>query len=116
MNYLLSPAAVVAGEVLLNSDAGWGCTLRSGQMILAQALQRHWLGKDWRWPLSQQHWEEGSSGSSGLSSSMYGGGISIAEQEPPAELCRLLQLFWDAPSDRNPLSIHNLCSHGRPCG
>ncbi|KAG2482273.1 hypothetical protein HYH03_018787 [Edaphochlamys debaryana] len=43
------------GPSMLTSDVGWGCTIRSGQMLLAEAVARVALGRGWtRGPASME--------------------------------------------------------------
>lgn len=101
LTYRTDFAPLVAGEgQLLRTDAGWGCTLRSMQMIVAQALQRQFLGRDWRWPTVER------------AESTDAGEL----HPPPADVTALLRLFWDVPNAGSPFSIHNLCRYGSACG
>ncbi|TPX53176.1 hypothetical protein SeMB42_g00952 [Synchytrium endobioticum] len=77
------------------SDIGWGCMLRSGQMMLANALVCHYLGRGWR---RSQAIRDKNAISSNTNSSW-------------ATYVRILS--WFADSNTSPYSIHRIALMGR---
>ncbi|NXA57629.1 ATG4D protease, partial [Nothocercus julius] len=89
-----------------STDCGWGCTLRSGQMLLAQGLLLHRLGRDWSWARAAEP-EAARSASPRRRS-----GSSEADTERRHR--SVVACFADHP--RAPLGIHRLVELGRGAG
>eukprot|EP00042_Codosiga_hollandica_P032090 m.199786 g.199786 ORF g.199786 m.199786 type:complete len:395 (-) comp53806_c0_seq7:819-2003(-) len=68
----------------LCSDRGWGCILRSAQMMAARALTLRVLGKSWR--------------------------VTSPDSLQQAQIRDIIRLVADDPTEQSPLSVHHLLS------
>eukprot|EP00468_Gymnochlora_sp_CCMP2014_P012374 CAMPEP_0167755064 /NCGR_PEP_ID=MMETSP0110_2-20121227/8616_1 /TAXON_ID=629695 /ORGANISM="Gymnochlora sp., Strain CCMP2014" /LENGTH=437 /DNA_ID=CAMNT_0007641009 /DNA_START=239 /DNA_END=1552 /DNA_ORIENTATION=- len=68
----------------VDTDAGWGCMLRTTQMMMCQGLIHHYLGRGWKL-------ERG--------------------KTPSPRYLMILRWFLDYDSPECPYSVHNLMSH-----
>ncbi|GAA5995321.1 hypothetical protein JCM5350_007052 [Sporobolomyces pararoseus] len=96
----------------LSSDTGWGCMLRTGQSLLANALVTAHLGRNWRRPLPA---------SSLPAPSAHGQPAppnSTSATLPPlySTYTRILSLFLDTPSPSSPFSVHKFALEGQRLG
>lgn len=110
----------------LSTDSGWGCMLRTGQMLLAQGLLLHLMPPDWSWTpnlhsvkddmdLQDSH----TSASSDLRqrSSKLGRQLSLGSLlDRPMEGTHRRVVSWFADHPSAPFGIHKLVDLGKSSG
>ncbi|KAJ2915830.1 hypothetical protein MD484_g4601, partial [Candolleomyces efflorescens] len=82
----------VGGEKTWSSDSGWGCMLRTGQSLLANALIHVHLGREWRKPPHP---------------------VLTADY---ATYVQILTWFFDTPAPEAPFSVHRMALAGKEFG
>uniref|UniRef100_A0A3B5M9A6 Cysteine protease n=1 Tax=Xiphophorus couchianus TaxID=32473 RepID=A0A3B5M9A6_9TELE len=85
----------------LTTDSGWGCVLRTGQMLLAHGLLIHLMPADWTWPVRYSRGRKLSVG-------------SLLDRPMEATHRRVVGWFADHPTA--PFGIHKLVELGQSSG
>ncbi|GFR44873.1 hypothetical protein Agub_g6216, partial [Astrephomene gubernaculifera] len=113
------------GPSQLTSDVGWGCTIRSGQMLLAEAVARIALGRNWNrtanklddvQPVVQLFLDHPDAPLSIHNICAAGGpaGIVPGRWVGPWMLCKALDALFRQLGDKRPmgLRLHVACGSG----
>ena len=108
------------GPPIYTTDAGWGCMLRTAQMMLAQTLMRLQLGDNWLLPSSpaliHQPGAEGSPGGVLIdrdgSSAELTASSSVEAQAMLSPYRKLLRMFGDERDPECPYSLHYMVQVG----
>ncbi|XP_022046364.1 cysteine protease atg4da-like [Acanthochromis polyacanthus] len=112
----------------LTTDSGWGCVLRTGQMLLARGLVLHLMPPDWTWSVSHHAVKDDMELLRPADSAEYGSKLnkrannrgrklslgSLLDRPMEATHRRVISWFADHPSA--PLGIHQLVELGQSSG
>ncbi|XP_076121616.1 cysteine protease atg4da [Alosa pseudoharengus] len=119
----------LAGSTL-TSDCGWGCMLRSGQMLLAQGLVLHLLPQGWTWSASHHTTKDDLE----VLPSQPFSSTSVAAVEAPrvrrkslgssllegdgsgSEATHRLVVSWFVDQPEQPFGLHQLVEMGKSLG
>lgn len=104
----------------LTTDSGWGCMLRTGQSLLANALINVHLGRSWQReapPLRQQQFlEELANLSSGDTAERESLQEWREKRAQHATYIKILSWFLDDPSPACPFGVHRMAREGKRLG
>ncbi|XP_054891546.1 cysteine protease atg4da-like [Poeciliopsis prolifica] len=107
----------------LTTDGGWGCVLRTGQMLLAQGLLLHLMPADWTWPVRYSAVKDDldllhpAGRTAGEVGSKRGRKLSVGSLlDRPMEATHRRVVGWFADHPTAPFGIHKLVELGQSSG
>ncbi|XP_063072998.1 cysteine protease atg4da-like [Engraulis encrasicolus] len=120
---------VLSGSTL-SSDCGWGCMLRSAQMLLAQALVLHLIPPGWTWSASQHGTQDDLDvRATRLFFSAYRGTSDCPRARRKSVACSLLSIggcgteathrlivSWFVDHPQSPFGLHRMVEMGKGLG
>lgn len=110
----------------LTTDSGWGCVLRTGQMLLGQGLLLHLMPPDWMWTANHhsvkddmdlQDHHPSSGADPRQRNPKLGRNLSLGSLlDRPMEATHRMVVSWFADQPTAPFGIHRLVDLGKSSG